>query len=358
MGKSLVEPEVKRATSSDVARLAGVCRSTVSYVLSGRRNATVPEETCRRVLLAAEALNYRPNTLAQSLKAGRTKLLGVFMRIREDSFHDRILHGIHEECAARGHSVLLAYLDPDERIASKSLMRLLEFQIAGAIRVIGSLTESEVRNLNDIRRQYGTPFVMVDDRANSDDFDCIVTDDVEGARTAVRHLIDLGHRRIAHLAGGSVRSTGPDRLSGYLSTMAEAGLPVEDGMIGRADFLSGADSGEVDLAMEQFLSLPRPPTAIFAANDRIAALAREAARARGVRTPEDVSIIGYGDLEIAEFTGLTTIDQEPETLGRLAVRRVFERLANPGIEPAAIYGKTRLITRKSTLPLKSDAASQ
>jgi DNA-binding LacI/PurR family transcriptional regulator len=346
MTNEVTRRQPKRINSTDVAKLAGVSRATVSYVLSGRRNYEVPASTKERVLAAANSLGYKPNTLARGLSRGTTSLIGVYRGIHEDSFHDRIVHGVHEECSARGYSVLLSYLHVDEAAASERFLKGLEFQISGAIRIIGSLSPGEAARLRDAEVRYGTPVVLVDDRSNCSEFDCVVTDDVSGAFAAVSHLIGLGHKRIGHIGGGGNRSTAPDRVLGYIRAHEAAGLDLDPELQQSCAY----EADNVDTAMGALLGNSSPPTAIFAANDRLAAMAREFARIQGLRVPEDLSLIGYGDMEYAQVSGLSTVDQHPEELGRQALIRLFERIADPDLPPKMSTVPTRLIPRASTAP--------
>ena len=340
------EAPKKRCTSFDVARLAGVSRATVSHVLNGRRNATVPAETQERVQVAARTLGYKPNTLARSLRRGRTALVGVHISVREDNFHDRILHGIHDECDKQGYNVVLARFSQRGPAASAGFLRMMDFRVSGVIHVIGTLLPSESARLRENEEPFGVPTVLVDDSAGSDKCDCVITDDVEGARAAVRHLIELGHTRIAHITGGTLCSTAPARLNGYRSMVHEAGIDDDESLVQECEYTQM----RLDAAVDRLLGLPNPPTAIFVANDKLAVRAIESARRRGIRIPEDISVIGYGDTEVGEYCDLSTVAQDPEELGRTAVRLIFERVADPRREPQLVMMPTRLIARGSTRP--------
>ena len=340
----------KSASSEDVARAAGVSRATVSYVLNGRTDQSIPEETRSRVRLAAQALSYRPNRLARSLQRGQTHTLGVMMPSLGQSFHAAIMQGVREVCFEQDYRILLAQPEHEAADGNHVVGLLLEHQVDGLLCV----ASESPRDTDRMRRVLftgleqalaaGLPCVVVDDRSLADKVDCVFTDDTQGARRAVACLLERGHRRIGHLSGGSALTTARDRAQGYRDALEAAGLPVDETLIAGNSYREE----EAADAMTFLLDRSDPPTAVFAANDYLAASGRQTARRRALRVPEDLALVGYGDVEAARFLDLTTIRQHPQQIGRVATERLLTRLKQPELAPAALIQPTDLIVRASS----------
>lgn len=340
----------KSASSEDVARAAGVSRATVSYVLNGRMDQSIPEVTRRRVLGAAQALAYRPNRLARSLQRGKTHTLGVMMPSLDQSFHAGIMQGIREVCFEQDYRILLAQPEHEAADGNHVVSLLLEHQVDGLLCV----ASESPRDTDRMRRvlftgleqalSAGLSCVVVDDQSLADKVDCVVTDDVQGARRAVECLLGRGHRRIGHLSGGQASTTARDRAQGYQNALESAGIPIDQSLIAGTSY----QEEEAEGAMSVLLDQSDPPTAIFAANDYLAACGWRTARQRGLRIPEDLALIGYGDVEVARFLSLTTVRQNPQQIGRVATGRLLMRLKQPNLSPAALIQPTDLILRASS----------
>jgi DNA-binding LacI/PurR family transcriptional regulator len=318
---------LRKTSGRDVARLAGVSRTTVSYVLNGRADTAIPEATRQRVLRAAAQLGYRPNGVARSLVSGKTQTIGVIVPVLNSSFSAGIVNGIQQICS-RGslpYRMLLAYSHNDADEEVRQAQMLLEHRVDGLICVAGEHSVvGTTRWLVDAVKE-GVPCVVVDDRVPGCAVDYVVSDDFNGARFAVEHLIGLGHRRIAHLSAGTDSSPARERLEGYRAALTAASIAVDERLIAGDSF----DPGNAPRAMEYLLDLPEPPTAVFAANDFMAAAAFEA------------------DVSPAEYLRLTTVHQAPEELGRRATERLFERMENPELPPEGIVIPTHLVVRQS-----------
>lgn len=330
-----------------MARLASVSRATVSYVLNGKSAGLVSDETCERVYAAARQVGYRVNNLAKGLKSGRTALIGVFCKVREDSFHARLLHGIYDICYDAGYNVLIAYLGANEQIEEECLQRMLDYNVTGIIRIASAnLSDVEINRLSRMQTHGDTPCVLVDDPTHGDLFDSVVSDDKAGAIAAVQHLISLGHTRIGHINTGNVANRGRRaRHEGFLAAMRSADLPANDILVSPV-----FDNDEID-AIRAFMDQPDRPTALFCTNDWGAGITREVVRKLGIRVPEDLAIVGFGDNEIAKCSGLTTVHEEPELMGQQAVRLLLARKDMPAIDHASVVEPTRLVIRESTRPV-------
>jgi LacI family transcriptional regulator len=190
--------------------------------------------------------------------------------------------------------------------------------------------------------------VVIDDHSCAEEADCVVSDDLRGARLAVEHLLRLGHRRIAHLSAGEGMSSARDRRAGYLAALQEAGLPMEERLITGASYFMSSD--ELQAAILSLLDLSDRPTALFAANDDMAAESIAVAQARGLRVPGDLSVVGYGNTEVGRYIGLTTVHQDPLDMGRLAARRLFARLEEPDLAVERIVLPVQMVLRDSCGP--------
>jgi DNA-binding LacI/PurR family transcriptional regulator len=338
MMRSVVAVE-KRPTYTDVARVANVSATTVSFVLNGRAaEMSIPESTCERVRAAARELGYRQNRLASGLAHGRTSTIGVIVPRLESSFFAHIVHGIQEAAEQQNCRLLLGYSRHDPVREAQQVDLLLEHRVDA---LICQFTADAIGDWLPGALAQKIPVVIVDEASYAGKVDCVVPDDAGGASSAMRHLIAQGHKRIAHIAGPEAHSTSRTRLAAYKGALVEAKLPFDP------DLLTGGDSLQEDLGprIEKLLTLEDRPTAIFAANDVRAARAAEGARACGLRYPMDIEIIGFGNLEVSRSLGLSTVDQDPQEMGRFAAARAFARQKSPSMQPQTLRSSTRLLLR-------------
>lgn len=333
----------RKASSRDVAELAGVSRTTVSYVLNEREGTAIPKETRERVLAAAQELKYRSNRLANGILRGRTRLIGVVLPNLTHSFYAAIAQGIHEECDRHGYCVLLTHSRSDLLVEGERVGMLMEYRVDGLICVSWQRHIENVVPWIEETRERGLPCVILDNLPDANSLGGVACDDIAGARAATEHLIRLGHRRVGHLKGADSTSTGPLRYQGYREALRAAGLRVDKQLI-------AGNSYEAHLgkeAMRELLSLPQPPTAVFASNDHLAMGALEALAERGLRAPEDMALIGFGNLTEARGIGLSSVDQNPLEIGRRAVQSVLARLDDATRPTEKIIVPTQLIVRRS-----------
>jgi DNA-binding LacI/PurR family transcriptional regulator len=337
-------PVRRKASGHDVARLAGVSRTTVSYVLNGR-DVGIPEETRARVQRAAEQLGYRPNGIARSLVSGRTQTIGVIVPVLNSAFSAEVVNGIQLVSGDphRDYRMLLAYShnDPDEEVKQACL--LLEHRVDGIICVTGERSVAGTTRWLAEAAKEGAPCVVVDDRLGGWPVDRVVSDDFPGAKRAVEHLLGLGHRRIAHLCAGTRTSPARERLEGYRAALVEAGVGVDEALIAGDSF----DPEEAAALTGRLLDLPEPPTALFVANDIMAAAVMAVIAERGVRVPEDLALVGFADVAPAAYMRLTTVRQSPRAMGKQAAERLYARIENPELPPEEIVLPTELVVRQS-----------
>lgn len=323
-----------------VARLAGVSTATVSRALRGLPN--VSAEARAKVLAAARELDYVTSPSASRLASGQTHSIGVVTPYLGRWFFGQVLSGAEEVLHAAGYDVLL-YALPDEAARSAFFARMpLRRRVDGVLVLTLPMEDPEIEQL----RALGVPIASVG--VPGPGISCVSIDDADAARLAVNHLINLGHEAIALIGGGAsepIHFTVPnDRLAGYRGAMADAGLPVPAGY--EADGAFTYAGGEA--AMASLLSLPNPPTAVFAESDEMAMGAMRTIRHSGLRCPDDVSIVGFDDHELAEMMDLTTIAQPVNEEGRIAAQVLLEQLS--GAAPTDRRVATRIVLRSSTCP--------
>lgn len=337
----------RRVTGKEVAKRAGVSLTTVSFVMSGKSHHAISEKTRERVLSAAQELGYRPNGLVRSLVRGKTQTIGLIVPRLDSSFHAAIVQGIQQVCMGCDYRILLADSEHRFERVKRQVDLLLEHRVDGLILVALAEDASVQEEMDWLTRlaAEGVAIVVVDDHSCAPAVDCVVSDDFRGAKLAVEHLLQLGHRRIAHLSAGEGMSSARDRRAGYVAALQAAGIRIDEQLIsGSSYFMSLSELTE---AITALLDLPDRPTALFAANDDMAAEAMTVARSRGLQVPADLAVIGYGNIEMGRHLRLTTVHQDPLEMGRRAALRLFEHMHEPQPTAQRIVLPVHLIVRDS-----------
>lgn len=330
--------EKEDVTIKDIARQAGVSVSTVSRVL----NKTVPVGRTKRiaVLGAVEALGYRPNVVAQELARGHTLAVGVLPQGISNPFYSRVLRGVEQGLRGTPYYPLFASGEqPDEE--AQAFDKLLSHRVEALILIGGQIPDEKLVLLSQ-----RLPIVAIARNVKGLESRCVRVGNEEGAHKATRHLLDLGHRRIAHLTGPPWHTDAMARRAGYERALAEAGIARDPALILEGDFEETTGLA----ATEALLKARTPFTAIFAANDQMAMGAALALFRHGVQVPRDVSLIGFDDQPSAAFTSppLTTIRQPGVEMGLAAARALVDQLrGNRFIQPTF---DTELVVRATTTP--------
>lgn len=334
---------------TEIAKRLNVSHSTVSRVLNNRGRRFASEETTRHILELAAELNYRPNRLASGLLRGKTNMIGVVTGRCNSCYIGNVVEGVRQGCDNHNYQVLLGRANNNEDEESKQVRLLLDYKVDGLICVADGWDNEHILQWLDEVLARSLPCVIVDSRAFASKVDSVVTDDVAGAATATRYLIELGHRRICHVSAGEFRTTAVDRRNGYVIALAEAGIPLDPDLIrGWAyDIQSAID------ATRRLLGASPRPTAIFAANDDAAYWVWRTVEELGLKVPDDVSIVGYGNLDVSLGLGLTTMDQSPMRIGATVVEVLMRRMAETDEPPSLLELETTLVRRRSTAPITS-----
>lgn len=305
------------ATIRDVAREAGVSVATVSRVLNG--SAPVREDTDRQVRNAAERLNYWPNGAARSLITNRTHTIGVLLPDLHGEFFSEVIRGIDLASRRSGLHLLVSssHAATDELLAA---LRAMRGRIDGLM-----VMAPEVAAPRLVREcALGAPTVLINPGRVVKGCDSVSIANYEGAYAVVRHLIALGHERIAVVGGPEGNTDAHQRLAGYRAALAESGIEIPSGYELSGDFNEG--SGEK--AAQRFLGLRRRPTAIFVANDRMAIGVLGALGAAGVAVPDEIALAGFDDIEVSQYLHppLTTVHVDAFRLGERAFERLMLRM--------------------------------
>lgn len=327
-------------TIREVAESAGVSYATVSHVINNTR--WVSQETRERVLAAMDALNYRPNALARSLRQGKTNTIGLVLPDSANPFFAEISRSIEDEAFKKGYSVFLCNTELDTQRELFYVDVLSKKQVDGIIFVAAG---DQADSLDFLVRR-NMPVVMIDRDVPNVEVDAVLTDNQLGGWLATRHLLELGHTRIACIAGPSSITPSAERIIGYRKALEEAGVPYDETLVICGDYhaQSGMEITHLILKMN-----PRP-TAIFALNDLMALGALRAAAEAGCSVPKDLAVVGYDDLEIAHFTNppLTTIAQPKKEIGARAIHLLVDRMTSRSSPPSRLVLPPELIVRRST----------
>lgn len=338
---------MRRITSYDVARAAGVSQTTVSLVLNQVAQASISDETRQRVVAIAEQMGYVPDASARALVRGRTQIIGVVVTTLDDPFIGSLVQTIESAALDHGYAVVLASSNdiPEREIAAAKMLqsRRVDGVIVASSR-IGALYKGQLERPR-------VPVVLINNLAEPSDelVFSVGVDNKNGAKVATAHLIQKGHRRIAYVASPPDRNDNRERMAGYRQALAEAGIGYAPSLVvqGTADTAGG------QRALPLLLSLADPPSAILCYNDLTAIGVIDSARRAGLVLPQDLAIVGFDDIPFAQFCypPLTTVAQPIAELGRRAIELMLALLSDDasGTAPGRhVTVKGQLIVRASS----------
>jgi len=333
------------STLIDVARLAGVSPSTVSRILNG--TAKVSDDKRQAVLAAIEQMNFAPNQMAQALKKGRSMTIGIVVQDIASPFFDETLRGVDDGLKGTGYASVIVSGHWDAQEEAQRIRLLVGRKVDGIILLAGRIGEEAILQFAAQRPIVATGRGLKDRHAHG-----FRLDQEHGAYLAVRHLIELGHRRIAFITGPADNVDVAERLIGYTRALREAGITLDPALLAEGDL---HEAGGV-AAIDTLFAAGGDFTAIFAANDLSAYGARLGLYRRGIAVPQAMSLVGFDDLPGSAYTTppLTTVRQPLYDMGRIASGALLA-LIN-GEEVAATLPPLELIVRETTRAL--DQASR
>ena len=338
---------MKRPTQKDVARRAGVSRSTVSYVLNDQTQQKIPisDETRQRVLDAIDELGYEPDARAQSLRRGNTNIVGVIIPVIQNPFFWQILSGISDGLQEAGYSLHLTHHPLDLQQEANTIRQLKTQPVDGFILLAAA--KYLLPRLTEYLHKSGRPVVEI--TAAKADFDHVVHTYNSGTRDLMAHLLELGHRRIGFVYGIAQEVQGFDRLLAYREIMKDAGLSVDEAF----EVHCGETLEEAYQAAYTLLNHADRPTALLVINDMLAMAVLRAANDLGLTVPGDLSVASFDDIPFASYTSprLTTVSGKAEESGRAAVRLLLKRFAEPDLPQQVTTVNTALMVRESTGPV-------
>lgn len=318
----------------DVATRAGVSTSTVSRFLRGE---SIKSEAAVRAAVAA--LDYVPAPAARSLRSGRHNVIGVVVPDISNPFFAACVRGVEAACRSASYGLALYDTDEDPELEAQ-VLQSLRGRLDGVV-----LTPATSKG--DILRELigPVPVVLLDRELDGAELDCVLVDNVGGAASAAHHLLELGHLAIGEIAGPLHTTPGSERHLGFTGALEQAGVEVPASYSVVADF---RESGGYQ-AMLTLLALPSPPTAVFSANNLQTIGALKALRDMGVRVPEEISIIGFDDLDLAPLLrpALSAVARPMYEQGTLAARLLFARLRQERATCQRIVLQTSLVKRDS-----------
>jgi LacI family transcriptional regulator, galactose operon repressor len=338
-------------TMKTVAAEAGVSRATVSYVLNGRhheKGLNINPETVTKVETAASDLGYRRNELARSVRTGKTNVFG-FIGTMETSYTMDIINGIAKSCAASNYLLKFFPLD-EERTIENIAKQCIEQRLSGVI--CRSLTEHELDVLHQELQNFDIPIVLVDSSFSHNWCSRVISDDINGGKIAVEHLLELGHQKIANISNSLDNGFSFMRNNGYRRALSSAGIVKNDKLTCIVPQKSKLTESFIT-TIQQLLT-EQQPTAIFCNSDPIAMKVIQVVTSMGLKIPEDISVIGYAGLNYSELATppLTTVKQPFINMGKKAAKLLINEI-NHKVSIQEIKLPVELIVRESTTVINS-----
>jgi LacI family transcriptional regulator len=327
------------ATIKDVAKQAGVSTATVSRVLNGDPRVTPAYREA--VLEAVTALNYRRDRIARNLRVRRSQIIGLIISDIQNPFFTSVVRGVEDVAYENDYTLLLCNSDEDNHKERLYLDIMISERTAGVI----ISPASQIDNYSKAVLDAGIPVVAVDRRMLDLDVDTVVVDNLEGTYQAVKHLVSLGHKRIAFIGGPLQVTTAQERRHGYLRALKEHGILPDPALIKVSDYkLVGGYR-----AAREVLDLGEPPTALFAANNLTTLGALNCIHEKGLRIPQDVAVVGFDDMPWAASLDppLTAVAQPTYELGRMAADLLLQRIKDTNREIVEVKLGSRLVVRRS-----------
>lgn len=331
-------------TIKDIAQQLSVSVSTVSRALRG--SADINPATKKAILDLADKLEYQPNSIALSLVKSRTNILGVIIPDIAVQFFASAISGIQEVASAAGYNVMICQSNESEQTEANNIQALVASRVAGFIVSVSGGTNC-TDHFQALQKK-GIPLILFDRVIDDLEVSKVIVDDYDGAFKAVEHLVMVGCKRIAHLAGPENLRITANRRNGYLDALRKHNIPIDEDLIKYVDF----DRQKTIDATTHWLQSDNRPDGIFAISDRVAIGAMLAIKAAGLRIPEDVALVGFGNETTSSILdpALTTVMQYPVEMGKIAARLFLDQIdADPDeFTPQTTVLKTKLLINKSS----------
>ena len=326
------------ATMKDIARLAQVSTSTVSHVINGSR--FVSDEIREKVMRIVAELNYTPSAVARRLKVRETKTIGLLVTATNNPFFAEVMAGVEQYCQQHQYNLIIATTGGDSKRLQQNLQTLIHKQVDGVLLMCG-----DSRFQADMELEVSLPLVVMDWWFTELNADKILENSERGGYLATKSMVDAGHQKIGIITGNLRKSVAKNRLQGYKKALSEANIVLNPDWIVESHF--DFEGGIV--GAQKLLALLDRPTAIFCCSDTIAIGAYQAIQNQGLRIPQDISIMGYDDIELARylFPSLSTISQPKAELGKLAVETLLQRIQEPNENYRTLVLEPTCILRES-----------
>jgi DNA-binding LacI/PurR family transcriptional regulator len=335
---------MRLVTVKDIANKLSLHYTTVSKALRGHPDISV--ETKHRVISLAKELDYHPNSIAKSLKKQATSTIGIIVPSIKVDFFSAVISGVEEVAYERGFNTVVCQSNENYEREATHVSTLISNRVDGVLVSLAQTTKSGT-HFRPLQKK-GIPLVLFDRISEDIKADMVVVDDYGGAVQAIRHLVQSGYRKIAHVAGPENTSIGRDRCRGYLDELRRNGITVDNEMI----IYGGLQENYGVAAFREFLSRDIKPEAIFAVNDPVAIGIYDEIKRNGMAIPRDIALVGFGNIKLSSYLDppLTTVTQSPYKLGKTAAEMLLKRIENPSskMEPETEVIETKLILREST----------
>lgn len=332
-----------KTTISDVAKKAGVSKSTVSRISNGNYEQNT-KETVSRVLRIIEEMDYRPNALAKGLKAMKTNAIGIILANLQNPFWIKVLEGVEDTCRSKGYSLMICNSNEDAEIEKEHIKQFQMRQVDGVI------INPTIKNatLYDQLKKDKLPFISINRKIYGQEFDMIVVDNLLGGKMAINHLLNLGKRKIAIILypidGISPRI---ERLSGYKEALQDFGIEIDPQLI----VITKEVPGNVREEVKKLLSGPNRPDAILSTNNMMTLEILEGVRDLGLSIPDDLALVGYDETVWSKHLNppLTTVNQPSYEMGKVAAERLISLIESNNVvnEKKEISLEPNLIIRES-----------
>lgn len=335
----------EKATIYDIAKKLNISAATVSRALNN--NPKISEKTRKLVMETAKELDYEQNKLAQALKSGKTKTVGVIVTHIDRSFFATVIRGIDEELSPHGYRIIICQSFDTEEKEIENINTLLNAQVDGILMSISNVSDDFTKVVNKIKEK-GVPLIFFDRKKDISGVSTVTINDYEGGYQATKHLIKQGCKHIAHLTGERTLEIYNERHRGYKQALLDYGFKYDTDYVVRAR--SKIEEGKN--AIKKLLKLKTPPDGIFSSSDYVALGALNELKKMGYKIPDDIKIVGFSNAQFTSLMELTmsTVDQSPLEMGKIAARVFLEQEENEGgiqIEKKVVL-PPKLLIRKSS----------